>query len=258
MRARRGDRELTRSRIGLVSDRGGCMIENTLVATLRCIVIRSVPATLGPPLRVEAINECDRRIGPGFHTDVVLAKQHLGSLDKVTRIVRLGVSVAASRDVRNPPKVADAASELLQDVFGKARRWRIRSALDVVGDAAQRTREVEMRLVRPLRWIRRSWVGAMALVGPEKIRVYVRSLCRDHEPLQRSAWALALYALYSGLRRTGGFSDGLGASGADRGSHRAGTRWRTTKVWGRTGRRGALSGPIARPTKPRFVQISCP
>jgi hypothetical protein len=37
----------------------------------------------------------------------------------VTRIVRLGVIVATSGDVRDQPKVADAASELLQDVFGK-------------------------------------------------------------------------------------------------------------------------------------------
>jgi enamine deaminase RidA (YjgF/YER057c/UK114 family) len=48
-----------------------------------------------------------------------VARQHLGSLDKVTRIVRLGVSVATSGDVRDQPKVADGASELLQDVFGK-------------------------------------------------------------------------------------------------------------------------------------------
>ena len=47
------------------------------------------------------------------------ARQHLGSLDKVTRIVRLGVAVATSGDVREQPKVADGASELLQDVFGK-------------------------------------------------------------------------------------------------------------------------------------------
>jgi enamine deaminase RidA (YjgF/YER057c/UK114 family) len=50
---------------------------------------------------------------------LAVAKQHLGSLNKVTRIVRLGVSVATSGDVRDQPKVADAASELLQDVFGK-------------------------------------------------------------------------------------------------------------------------------------------
>jgi len=50
---------------------------------------------------------------------LAVARQHLGSLDKVTRIVRLGVSVATSGDVREQPKVANAASELLQDVFGK-------------------------------------------------------------------------------------------------------------------------------------------
>jgi enamine deaminase RidA (YjgF/YER057c/UK114 family) len=50
---------------------------------------------------------------------LAVARQSLGSLDKVTRVVRLGVSVATSGDVRDQPKVADAASELLQDVFGK-------------------------------------------------------------------------------------------------------------------------------------------
>ena len=50
---------------------------------------------------------------------LAVARQHLGSLDKVTRIVRLGVLVATSGDVREQPKVADGASELLQDVFGK-------------------------------------------------------------------------------------------------------------------------------------------
>ena len=50
---------------------------------------------------------------------LAVAHEHLGSLDKVTRIVRLGVSVATSGDVRDQPKVADGASELLQDIFGK-------------------------------------------------------------------------------------------------------------------------------------------
>ena len=50
---------------------------------------------------------------------LAVARQHLGSLDKVTRVVRLGVSVATSGDVREHPKVADGASDLLQDVFGK-------------------------------------------------------------------------------------------------------------------------------------------
>src|SRR5713226_5362276 len=50
---------------------------------------------------------------------LAVARQHLGSLDKVTRIVRLGVLVATSGDVREQPIIADGASELLQDVFGK-------------------------------------------------------------------------------------------------------------------------------------------
>jgi enamine deaminase RidA (YjgF/YER057c/UK114 family) len=49
---------------------------------------------------------------------LAVARQQLGSLDKVTQIVRLGVSVATVGDVREHPKVADGASELLQDVFG--------------------------------------------------------------------------------------------------------------------------------------------
>jgi enamine deaminase RidA (YjgF/YER057c/UK114 family) len=52
---------------------------------------------------------------------LAVARQHLGSLDNVTRVVRLGVSVATAGDVREQPQVADAASELLQDVFGKGK-----------------------------------------------------------------------------------------------------------------------------------------
>jgi enamine deaminase RidA (YjgF/YER057c/UK114 family) len=52
---------------------------------------------------------------------LAVARQHLGSLDKVKRVVRLGVSVATSGDVREQPKVADGASDLLQDIFGKGK-----------------------------------------------------------------------------------------------------------------------------------------
>ncbi len=50
---------------------------------------------------------------------LAVVREYLGSLDKVTRIVRLGVYVATPGDFREQPKVADGASELLQDVFGK-------------------------------------------------------------------------------------------------------------------------------------------
>ena len=52
---------------------------------------------------------------------LAVARKHLGSLDKVTRVVRLGVSVATSGDVRDQPRVADGASDLLQQIFGKER-----------------------------------------------------------------------------------------------------------------------------------------
>ena len=50
---------------------------------------------------------------------LAVAREHLGSLDRVRRIVRLGVSMATSGDFRDHPKVADGASELLQAVFGE-------------------------------------------------------------------------------------------------------------------------------------------
>ena len=49
---------------------------------------------------------------------LALVKEHLGSLDRVTRVVRLGVSLVTTPEFREHPKVADAASELLASVFG--------------------------------------------------------------------------------------------------------------------------------------------
>ena len=46
------------------------------------------------------------------------AKEHLGTLDRVTRVVRLGVFIATSGDFVDQPKVADAVSDLFRDVFG--------------------------------------------------------------------------------------------------------------------------------------------
>src|ERR1700738_4908058 len=71
---------------------------------------------VGAELDVEAGHAAAR---PAALNGLAVAKQHLGSLDKVKRIVRLGVVMATSGDVRDQPKVADGASEVLQDVFGK-------------------------------------------------------------------------------------------------------------------------------------------
>jgi len=75
-----------------------------------------VVGRLGAELTVEEARDAARLAAIN---GLAVARQHLGSLDKVTRIVRLGVSIATSGDVREQAKVADGASELLQDIFGK-------------------------------------------------------------------------------------------------------------------------------------------
>lgn len=49
---------------------------------------------------------------------LAIARSHLGSLDKVARVVKLTAYMAAEPDFAALPKVADASSELLRDVFG--------------------------------------------------------------------------------------------------------------------------------------------
>lgn len=49
---------------------------------------------------------------------LALAREYLSSLDKVARVVRLGISLVTAPDFLDHPKVADAASELFVDVFG--------------------------------------------------------------------------------------------------------------------------------------------
>lgn len=52
---------------------------------------------------------------------IAVAKEHLRSLDRVTKVIRLGVSLVAASDFTDHPRIADGASELLRDVFGEAR-----------------------------------------------------------------------------------------------------------------------------------------
>lgn len=45
-------------------------------------------------------------------------RAHLGSLDRIKGVAKLGVYIATEGDFRDHPKVADGASELLVKVFG--------------------------------------------------------------------------------------------------------------------------------------------
>lgn len=58
------------------------------------------------------------------------AREHLRSLDRVTRVVRLTVYLATAGDFFDQPRVADGASELLREVFG-GERMSVRSVIGV-------------------------------------------------------------------------------------------------------------------------------
>jgi enamine deaminase RidA (YjgF/YER057c/UK114 family) len=51
-----------------------------------------------------------------------IVRQHLGSLDRVARVVRLGGFVASAPGFTDHPQVINGASQLLVDVFGEPGR----------------------------------------------------------------------------------------------------------------------------------------
>jgi enamine deaminase RidA (YjgF/YER057c/UK114 family) len=57
-------------------------------------------------------------------------KKALGSLDRIERIVKLGVFVCSAGNFNAQPKIANGASELMEKVFGEAGRH-ARSAVGV-------------------------------------------------------------------------------------------------------------------------------
>ncbi|HEX8875128.1 MAG TPA: RidA family protein [Phycisphaerales bacterium] len=61
--------------------------------------------------------ECARQCGLNA---LAALRQHLGSLDRVSQIVRVGVFVACDEKFTDHPKIANGASELFQAVFGDA------------------------------------------------------------------------------------------------------------------------------------------
>jgi enamine deaminase RidA (YjgF/YER057c/UK114 family) len=74
-----------------------------------------ITGIVGKTLDVKAGREAARLAGLNA---LALTKRQLGSLDRVKRVVRLGVYVASTADFTDHATVADAASELLRDVLG--------------------------------------------------------------------------------------------------------------------------------------------
>lgn len=86
-----------------------------------------VKGRLGDDMDVEAGKATARLCGIGLLAQM---KAALGDLEKVARIVKLGVFVASTTDFTQQPEVANGASDLMVEVFGEAGRH-ARSAVGV-------------------------------------------------------------------------------------------------------------------------------
>ena len=86
-----------------------------------------IKGRLGENMNLDAGTAAARRCGIMLLAQI---KAALGSLDRVERIVKLGVFVNSAGSFTDQPKVANGASELMQQVFGEAGRH-ARSAVGV-------------------------------------------------------------------------------------------------------------------------------
>ena len=86
-----------------------------------------IKGRLGDDLDIEGGAAAARRCGVMLLAQI---RKALGSLDRVEQIVKLGVFVASTPDFTDQPKVANGASELMQQVFGDAGKH-ARSAVGV-------------------------------------------------------------------------------------------------------------------------------
>ena len=86
-----------------------------------------IKGRLGEDIDLEGGTAAARRCGIMLLAQI---KAALGSLERVNRIVKLGVFVNSTPDFVEQPKVANGASELMQDVFGEPGRH-ARSAVGV-------------------------------------------------------------------------------------------------------------------------------
>ncbi len=86
-----------------------------------------ITGRVGETLSLEQGHSAARRCGIMLLAQIRAA---LGSLDRVERIVKLGVFVNSAPDFTDQPKVANGASDLMTDVFGESGRH-ARSAVGV-------------------------------------------------------------------------------------------------------------------------------
>lgn len=107
------------------------MVEGSLLA------VGPVPSAVTEETAVAAARQC------GLNALAVLADAVEGDLDRVRRIVRLGVFVCSDPGFTRQPVVANGASELMIEVFGEVGRH-ARAAVGSVALPLGATVEVEL------------------------------------------------------------------------------------------------------------------
>jgi enamine deaminase RidA (YjgF/YER057c/UK114 family) len=101
----------------------GSYVEAVQTGNLRFLsgmlpVVNHKPAyvgTLGSELDIDSGRDAARI---AVLSALAAAKDYLGTLDRIKRVVRLGVFMVTSGSAVDQPAVADGASDLLRDVFG--------------------------------------------------------------------------------------------------------------------------------------------
>ena len=97
----------------------------------------TVPSCVSLEQATAAARQC------GINALAVLCDHLDGDLDRVEQVVRLGVFVASDPGFTDQPKVANGASELMEEVFGEAGRH-ARAAVGSVSHPIGAAVEVEM------------------------------------------------------------------------------------------------------------------
>jgi enamine deaminase RidA (YjgF/YER057c/UK114 family) len=85
------------------------------------------PGHVGAEVTVEQAQRCARQ---AVLNALAIAASQAGGVDRLARIVRLGVFIASAPGFNEQPKVANGASDLLLQIFGEQGRH-VRAAVGV-------------------------------------------------------------------------------------------------------------------------------
>jgi enamine deaminase RidA (YjgF/YER057c/UK114 family) len=83
-----------------------------------------VPTQVDEPTALQCAHQCTLN-------GLASLQNAISNLDRVTKVIKVGVFVAATPDYRNHPKIANACSDLLVQIFGQEIGQHARAAVGV-------------------------------------------------------------------------------------------------------------------------------